>query len=641
MLDLSFSDSQFSSLLRTFIASTNDTVLILDARRFESGGDAMIVYANQSALRVSGYLVGELIGQRLDVLYPPERRSALRDQLLAAARAKGPLETEGQALTKDGKLYWMLVTTTAAFTPSGELSHFIRMGRDITARKRAEVEREATQRLLASIFGVIDQALGVIDHGGHFVMINTAVTRQFGWSVFDLIGKPLTTVFETSQRAAIIQTLSKHSELEQKTQLSVPLRHRDGHISAGEIAVTTIPQPDGKQYRVMMMRHHDGNAALGENAVDPSFQQAIRKALNGTDQRGSVVAGKLQLVGLAAVRKASAERWPAIAERTFAAAEQILRRHLGPGDVFRRTADDGFLVCFAQLNEQEAQFKARVIADEISERLVGDLPEIDDAAVSSFAAKIDVEDDDTGTEADFVGQLETRLAITRKRIEETAIRAIRSCVASARVVFRAIRTDSNQLAPLSFAHLPTELEKQLNTLVALGHREFVPDAELLLLTGATERAFAEVEEDKSELILLPVRLATLTNRRQGENWLQVARNIGEPGRKRLVIEIRELSRNTARARLLEVTMMVSSMFRAVTFELPSTDPAFVANLPISTAMVTIPAKFLGDSSPGHTAKLLKTLAGQRCRLIVKDVASPTLAGMFAKAGVSLIATTYD
>ncbi|MDR3515813.1 MAG: PAS domain S-box protein [Azospirillaceae bacterium] len=641
MLDLSFSDAQFSDLLQTYVAATTDTVIILDARHFESSGEATIVYVNQSVTRLSGYTDEELIGRPMSFLLPPERHADLRRDLEQAARAKGPLESEIQAIRKDGKHHWLQVSTTAALLPTGRLSHFIRMGRDITARKRAELERETTQRLLASIFGAIDQALGVIDTASNFVMINTALTRQFGWSVFDLIGKPFTAVLEPSRRDAISRALKARAELEQTTRLEARLRHRNGSASDGELVVTTIPQPDGKQYRVMMILQRPTDAPPNRGTVDPSFQQAVRKALQGGDRHGSVVAGKLQLVGLAAVREASGERWAAIAERTFAAAEQILRRHLDPGDVFSRTTDDGFLVCFAQLSESEAHFKAQAIGNEIRERLIGEHPEMAATQVVSFAAEIEIDADEAADEDSFVALLESRLATTRKRIEETAITAMRTCLATARVTFRPLRTDSNHVAPLSYVRLPSDLDEQLNKLLALGRTEFVPDTELLLLTGATERIFDEVKYNKSDLVLLPVRMATLTTRRQAENWLQVARNVGEPGKKRMVVEIRDLGRNTARSRMIDVAILVSPLFRAVAFELPSMDPAFVASLPISTPMVTIQAKLLSESTPLHTARLLKALALQRCRLIVKNVTSPAQAAMFVKAGIALVATTYD
>jgi hypothetical protein len=105
-----------------------------------------------------------------------------------------------------------------------------------------------------------------------------------------------------------------------------------------------------------------------------------------------------------------------------------------------------------------------------------------------------------------------------------------------------------------------------------------------------------------------------------------------------VVEIRELGRDTARARLTDVTMLVASLFRAVAFELPTVDPGFIAQLPVTAPLVTIDAGLLGDNPTVPVGRLLKALLPRRCRLIVKNVATSTMAVTLAKAGVPLIST---
>lgn len=617
------------SLLQAFVAKTKETILITDAELSAPGGP-MILHANDAVEGASGYTARDLIHQRLGILYPAETLPRLLAQMREAVQTGEPVQIEALATTKAGKPHWMEVSTIAILSPAGVPTNFIRMGRDVTARKRAETERETTQRLLASVFGVIDQALGVIDDHGRFAMVNTAVTRQFGWSVFDLIGKPYTEIIDPAERPTVERQLATGDEM--TCRMSVRLRHRKGDLLPGEIAITTIPQPDGRPYRVMMLTQR------AEMPIDKTFADAVRKALQGAGKSGTVVAGKVQLVGLAEVRAALGERWPAVAERSFQAAENILRKHLSAIDVFSRTADDGFLVCFSELDETEAQFKARTIAAEIREKLIGDFPEMAETDVTGFATTIAVDDDDMMPENAIVNALEARLTRERKRLEDAAIKAMRAKLTTAEVWFQTVRTDTNQAAPIVLTRLPADIDEAQSTLLALGRSEYVPQTELLLLTGAAERVLAELKQDRTDLILTPVRLATLTHRRDAEHWLQVARTLGGPGKKRLVVEIRELGRDTARARLTDVTMMVSSLFRAIAFELPTIDPGFIAHLPVTAPLVTIEAKLLGDNPAVPAGKLLKALLPRRCRLIVKNVPSMTLAMTLAKAGVPLIAT---
>jgi hypothetical protein len=147
-------------------------------------------------------------------------------------------------------------------------------------------------------------------------------------------------------------------------------------------------------------------------------------------------------------------------------------------------------------------------------------------------------------------------------------------------------------------------------------------------------------ETRTDLILVPVRMSTLMQRRDAERWLPIARSMAAPGKRRLMVEITGLARDTARSRLTDLMMMISSLCRAVAFELPVAETGFVQGLPATAAFVTIPAHRLGnENGAGHAAaaaKLTKALQLRNCRLLVKNIASPIQAMSLAKAGVPLL-----
>ena len=76
-----------------------------------------------------------------------------------------------------------------------------------------------------------------------------------------------------------------------------------------------------------------------------------------------------RMVGLAEVQARLADRWPALAERVHATARSVIQRHLVRGDVFDQDGDDGYMVLFATLGADEAEFKSRIIGREIVEPL--------------------------------------------------------------------------------------------------------------------------------------------------------------------------------------------------------------------------------------------------------------------------------
>ncbi|HYD44347.1 MAG TPA: hypothetical protein VEA79_03665 [Phenylobacterium sp.] len=89
------------------------------------------------------------------------------------------------------------------------------------------------------------------------------------------------------------------------------------------------------------------------------------------EPRESVSGARFGLVGLSELREHLGERWPELAERVHGLAEAVISRHLTRGDVFDAHGEDGYVVLFAQLSKAEADFKCRVIAKEISAKLLG------------------------------------------------------------------------------------------------------------------------------------------------------------------------------------------------------------------------------------------------------------------------------
>jgi len=79
-----------------------------------------------------------------------------------------------------------------------------------------------------------------------------------------------------------------------------------------------------------------------------------------------------RMVGLAEIQARLADRWPALAEKVHSTARSVIQRHLVRGDVFDQHGDDGYLVLFATLGAEEAEFKSRIIAREIVQRLLGE-----------------------------------------------------------------------------------------------------------------------------------------------------------------------------------------------------------------------------------------------------------------------------
>lgn len=100
-----------------------------------------------------------------------------------------------------------------------------------------------------------------------------------------------------------------------------------------------------------------------------------------------VCAGRFGLIGLSELRESVGPRWPALEGRVRALAEAVISRHLTAGDVFEVQEDGSYVVLFARLEQDAADFKCRVIGREITEKLLGsDCPRLAD--VESVSAQV-------------------------------------------------------------------------------------------------------------------------------------------------------------------------------------------------------------------------------------------------------------
>jgi PAS domain S-box-containing protein len=96
---------------------------------------------NLGAELIKGYKADEIIGEPMLRFYTPEDLAAGKPaRLLAEARDQGRVEDEGWRVRKDGSRFWADVVITAMFE-AGELVGYVKVTRDLTERRAAELDR--------------------------------------------------------------------------------------------------------------------------------------------------------------------------------------------------------------------------------------------------------------------------------------------------------------------------------------------------------------------------------------------------------------------------------------------------------------------------------------------------------------------
>jgi PAS domain S-box-containing protein len=115
---------------------------VKDYAIFMLDANGRVVTWNAGAERIKGYAAREIIGQHFSRFYEEDEvRAGKCERELEGAARDGRFEDEGWRLRKDGSRFWANVVITALRSPNGELIGFAKVTRDLTERRRSELER--------------------------------------------------------------------------------------------------------------------------------------------------------------------------------------------------------------------------------------------------------------------------------------------------------------------------------------------------------------------------------------------------------------------------------------------------------------------------------------------------------------------
>ena len=192
---------------------------ILDAANYtiiSVSPNGVILTLNAAAERWLGYSAEEIVGKTTPVIFhdPEEverRARELSKELgvaiepgfevfVAKARLGVPDENEWTYVRKDGTRFPVLLSVTALRDAEGNLTGFLGIGSDITARKQTEQALRDTEKRYRDL---VDNSLGLIgahDMEGRFLMVNPATARALGYRPSELIGRSMTELLVPSVR---------------------------------------------------------------------------------------------------------------------------------------------------------------------------------------------------------------------------------------------------------------------------------------------------------------------------------------------------------------------------------------------------------------------------------------------------------
>jgi PAS domain S-box-containing protein len=593
----------------------DDIIIVL--QRSDNDPDSLVFHhVNHPFCRACGYSDTELCGQPFNLIIGPKTERTALETLRTAVRDGVATQIELLCATKGGQAFWFGMH----LMPMADMPEFfVVLGRDISEAMQARRRQATMQGLLAKVFLSVDAAVAIVGMDGKFLMTNPFLDRLLGYAANALVGRPTLDAVAPVNQAAISDARARQTRDGKDYALDIALLRVDATTVAAHVHSTEIEALDGKKFHIVTAR---------PIAAPSSDGNAMR----------AVVAGKIKLVGLEEVRAALGERWPAKAERAMASAEQIILRNCGPRDTFSRSSDTGFLICFADLSEADASYRAAVLAREIRHHLIGRGENDSSSHVSALTTTVMVPDTPDASGPRLAAMVGKDFSSRIQDIEERARRTLRAALDHLACEIEPIHGRNPENVVAEFVGIPDQVHRQIcASLAALPLQEAQNiDLDAVLLDLAANEATEGLSHGKAQPMFVNVGFEVFEARHHTERYMAACRRLDARLRQRLVLVLTNMPESTPRSRLLDCITRLRPFCRMVGLSIDR--PTAIPSDPSlsGTPIVVMEARAFVAAPAAEQAKLIGRLHVSRTQLMLRHVTNWTEAASLIAGGVDMV-----
>ena len=432
----------------------------------------------------------------------------------------------------------------------------------------------------------------------------------------------------------------------------------DGQLSMDEIrqVIGQFMDAPGRLRSFYLETHEQclSSVRLGLDLDGPGDRSAFEakvKALAGQDS-GALTLGRLQLVGLEAVRERLGARWEQAAERVRAVADGIVRKRLSAADSFVQSPEGDIVICFGELAGEEAWLKAKMIGQEIRERLLGcetesslDDLEIDFVTLSEAAEVVpEIHDLQAPLAApaegsDFVDFVSDKLAAARQAMRARARDDLARLERRWGLLPRPINVSSGAPARFAIADVDAKTGQTLAHLLPIIHDE--PEAllkvDLLALAAAASFLGREQELDGA-LLAVSVHASSAADGAAFNRFSSACAKMAPEIRERLILVLDDLPDDLSPSGLGEALRRLRGFARlhALKLPLPKIDNQHLQAARVPLVLVDYaPASALLRRDAPQFRRFIGDLRNSGARLLVDHVPRPGLVEPLLDAGLEL------
>jgi PAS domain S-box-containing protein len=190
-----------------------------------------IIEFNTGAERVFGWKKEEVLGkENIGVTILPEDRSrGIQEEISRRTRTEGLCELELERIRKDGSTFPAHSVVTAIQDPSGKVTGFVEIVRDLTQRKALERELRETKEFLENVMQSSVDGIVATDMKGYITYLNRGMEEMLGYDREELLGRHISYCYVRGiQEARDVMGILRSRERTENYEMEV--RRKDGEV---------------------------------------------------------------------------------------------------------------------------------------------------------------------------------------------------------------------------------------------------------------------------------------------------------------------------------------------------------------------------------------------------------------------------
>ncbi len=245
-METRLNEAEQLKLLETAVAQAKEAVLITSARLDLPGPE--ILFVNPAFTEMTGYSQGEILLKTPRILQGPKSDRAMLQRLRAALSRGQPFSGETVNYRKDGSEYYVEWDITPVRAGGGQISHFLSIQRNVTARKLAESQLkemfrqvEKSRNDLCSILNELRIGATMTDEHNRVVFLNSTAQQLFAKPHTDVIEGTWNEVFDLDADDGVKLQLLIDKPAEERARMPVHLDRGMAVASGSKWTLKTIP----------------------------------------------------------------------------------------------------------------------------------------------------------------------------------------------------------------------------------------------------------------------------------------------------------------------------------------------------------------------------------------------------------------